>query len=108
VNRTDLQQLAQERIEETALLLSATKYSGVYYLTGYAVEFALKACVAKLTNQHDFYDKDIAKECFTHKPDVLVKLAGLRPQLDQDIASKEPAPQGQLGHCLRLDRGEPV
>jgi HEPN domain-containing protein len=86
VNRTDLQQLAQERIEEAALLLSATKYSGAYYLTGYAIELALKACIAKLTNQHDFYDKEIAKECFTHKPNILVKLAGLRHQLDHDIA----------------------
>ena len=86
VNRTDLQRLAEERIEEAEFLLIATKYSGAYYLTGYAIEFALKACIAKLTNQHDFYDLAIAKECFTHKPNVLVKLAGLRPKLDADMA----------------------
>ena len=86
MNRTDLQRLAEERIEEAALLLIATKYSGAYYLTGYAIEFALKACIAKLTNKHDFYDLAIAKECFTHKPNVLVKLAGLRPKLDADMA----------------------
>ncbi len=82
-----MQQLAQERVEEAALLLVATKYSGAYYLTGYALEFALKACIARRTNQHDFYDKEIAKECFTHRPDVLVKVAGLRPQLDTDMAA---------------------
>lgn len=86
VNRTDLQRLAEERIEEASLLLIATKYSGASYLTGYAIEFALKACIAKLTNQHDFYDRAIAKDCFTHKPYVLLKLAGLRPQLDADMA----------------------
>jgi HEPN domain-containing protein len=87
VNRTDLQRLARERIDEAELLFNALKYSGAYYLTGYAVEFALKACIAKMTNQHDFYDKAIAKDCFTHRPEVLVKLAGLRPQLDVDTAA---------------------
>jgi HEPN domain-containing protein len=87
VTRTDLQQLAEERIEEAKLLLGAAKYSGAYYLSGYAVEFALKACVAKLTNQHDFYDEAIAKDCFTHRPEILVNLAGLRPQLDADRAA---------------------
>jgi HEPN domain-containing protein len=87
VNRTDLRLLAQERIEEAEHLFNMTKYSGAYYLTGYAVEFALKACVAKLTNEHDFYDKAIAKDCFTHNPAILVKLAGLRPQLDADMAT---------------------
>ncbi len=86
MNRTDLQRLAEERIEEASLLLCATKYSGAYYLTGYAIEFALKAWIAKLTNQHDFYDLATAKECFTHKLNVLVKLAGLRPRLDADMA----------------------
>lgn len=85
MNRTDLQNLAQERIEEAELLLNAAKSSGAYYLAGYAVECALKACIAKLNNQHDFYDKAIAKDCFTHRPDILVKLAGLRPQLDADM-----------------------
>ena len=45
----------------------------------------MKACIAKLTEEHEFYDKDRAKECFNHKPVVLVKLAGLYLQLDYDI-----------------------
>ena len=43
------------------MLLIATKYSGAYYLTGYAIEFALRR-IAKLTNQHHFYDRAIAKK----------------------------------------------
>lgn len=85
MNRTDLQGLAEERIEEARLLFITGKFSGAYYLAGYAVECGLKACVAKLTREHDFYDKAIAKECFNHKPATLVQLANLRPQLDSDM-----------------------
>jgi hypothetical protein len=48
VNRTDLQELADIRIEEAAALLALTppKPDGAYYLAGYAVELALKACIA--------------------------------------------------------------
>lgn len=87
MNRTDLQQLAEVRVNEARLLFDEKKFDGAYYLAGYAVEFALKACIAKLIKQHDFYDKKIAKECFTHDPAHLVRLAGLRPQLDADMAS---------------------
>lgn len=87
MNRTDLQRLAEERLEEARALLVAMKHDGAYYLAGYAVECALKACVARLTNQDDFYDRAIARDCFTHRPEVLVKLAGLRPQLDSDMAT---------------------
>jgi len=42
MNRADFQQLADERISEAAVLLAASKFSGAYYLAGYAVECALK------------------------------------------------------------------
>ncbi|MSU78452.1 MAG: HEPN domain-containing protein [Gemmataceae bacterium] len=50
VNRTQLQQLAQERVRDADSLLKAGQWSGAYYLAGYAVECGLKACIAKLTN----------------------------------------------------------
>ena len=82
VNRTDLQQLAEMRVEEAQVLFDARKFDGAYYLAGYAVELALKACIAKLTNQHDFYSKDIANKCFNHKPETLVMVAGLQSRLE--------------------------
>lgn len=60
---------------------------GGYYLAGYAVEFALKACIARLTNQGDFPDKQFAQDCFTHSIERLVKLAALKPQRDADAAA---------------------
>ena len=64
MNRTDLQQLADVRIAEAhALLTLAVPMSdGAYYLAGYAVECALKACIAKTVNQHDFPDKELATD----------------------------------------------
>ena len=47
MNRTDLQQPALTRLAEAKALLAAGFPAGAYYLAGYAVECALKACIAK-------------------------------------------------------------
>jgi len=79
VNKTDLEQLADLRFAEAIALLTLTPPmpDDAYYLAGYAVECALKACIAKLTAQHDFPDKNFAVKCFTHKAEQLIPLAGL-------------------------------
>ena len=79
VNKADLEQLADLRLAEAVALLGLTPPmpDGAYYLAGYAVECALKACIAKQTAQHDFPDKNFATKCFTHKAKELVPLAGL-------------------------------
>jgi hypothetical protein len=84
VNRTEFQQLAEERVHDADALLRARQWSGAYYLVGYAVECALKACIAKLTNLHDFPDKDIAVRCFTHHIETLVDASGLKTRRDSD------------------------
>ncbi len=84
MNRLQLQQLAAERLLDAEALLNAGRWSGAYYLAGYAVECALKACIAKLTNQHDFPDKDLATKAFTHKIEDLVRLANLETLRDAD------------------------
>jgi hypothetical protein len=45
VNRADLQFLAKERVLEAGILLKRKKWSGAYYLAGYAIECGLKSCV---------------------------------------------------------------
>ena len=72
MNRTDFQRLADMRIDEAKILLDQGKWAGAYYLAGYAVECALKACIAKLTSAEDFPDKEFAAKCFTHNLDKLV------------------------------------
>src|SRR5206468_7226037 len=91
VNRLELRQLAEDRIADAAILLAAGRWSGAYYLAGYALECGLKACIAKLTNQDDFpRDRKFVEECYTHSLERLLKAAGLKPALDAD-ASTNPA-----------------
>ncbi len=89
MNRTQLQQLAEERVRDAEALLNAGQWSGAYYLTGYAVECALKACIARLTNLHDFPDKELAVRSFTHHIDTLVEVAGLRSFRDADMSTNK-------------------
>ena len=84
VDRTDLQNLANERIAEAKILLDAGKWSGAYYLAGYAVECGLKACIAKLTKPDEFPDKNFGAKCWVHEIEPLVDLAGLKPPRNAD------------------------
>ncbi len=84
MNRLELQQLALTRLHDAEVLLGAGQWSGAYYLAGYAVEIGLKACIAKLTNLHDFPDKDRVLKSYTHKIETLVDVARLVADRDAD------------------------
>lgn len=86
MTRTDLQKLSRVRLQEARLLLQNNYYSGAYYLTGYAIESALKAAIAKQVCRHDFPDKDLAQKSFSHDLQQLLRIAGLEPQLNADAA----------------------
>ena len=49
MNRRDLQQLADDRVLDAEALLNAGRWAAAYYLSGYAVECALKARIARQT-----------------------------------------------------------
>lgn len=85
----DLAELAEVRIQEARILLDAASYPGSYYLAGYAIECALKACIAKETKEHDFPDKDIVNKSWTHKLVDLLKLAQLEGKLLKDMKSNK-------------------
>jgi HEPN domain-containing protein len=76
MNRADFQQLAQLRLGEAKLLLDGGCFAGAYYLIGYAVECALKACISKQTHEHDFPFKGSDK-LYTHDLNNLLKFSGL-------------------------------
>ncbi|WP_158793477.1 HEPN domain-containing protein [Granulicella sp. L60] len=82
MNRADLQKLSNARIREAKILFAAGEYSGAYYLAGYAVECALKACFAKGIRRHDFPDKNRTGKVFIHKLRELAQLANV----DADLA----------------------
>ena len=84
MNRDDFQRLAKIRVQEARTLLDAGHYPGAYYLIGYAVECALKACVSKQVKRYDFPDKQFAKDAYTHVLVELMGLAGLRLDFEKD------------------------
>jgi hypothetical protein len=82
VNRAELQRLAVERIGDAKALLAARRWSAAYYIAGYAVECALKACIPKLMKSEEFPDKRFADKCWTHNLIQLLDLAGLKSDFD--------------------------
>jgi HEPN domain-containing protein len=89
VNRRDLQALSRIRLAEARALLSLGHWDGAYYLAGYAVECALKACIAKETRRHEFPDRKRVESSHTHDLRGLVRVANLedsfanRPKTDR-------------------------
>lgn len=77
MNRKDLQYIARLRLAEANALLAADLPDGAYYLAGYAVECALKACIVKRTQRYDFPDKKSVDASHTHNLRGLVKIANL-------------------------------
>jgi HEPN domain-containing protein len=80
VTRGDLQELARVRLGEARLLLDGKSFSGAYYLTGLAIECALKACIARSTDQYEFPDLKRAQDSWKHELNQLLATAGLTDQ----------------------------
>ena len=77
------------RLREARALLAAEFPDGAYYLARYAVECALKACIARRTQQHDFPDKKLVDKSHTHDVERLLDAAGLSDLLKNDLARNE-------------------
>jgi hypothetical protein len=77
VDRKELQSLSGIRLKESAALLQLGLFDGAFYLAGYAVECALKACIAKATRRGEFPDKKRVESSHTHNLLQLIKVAGL-------------------------------
>ncbi len=85
MNRVDLQTIAELRIRESRALLNAGFPEGAYYLAGYSVECALKACIAKRTREFDFPEKKLTNDSHTHDLLKLIQLANLKLELDAAV-----------------------
>lgn len=84
--RSDFRALALERRQDAELLLTNGRFGGAYYLSGYVVECALKACIAKGVRRYQFPPR-ATTGLYTHDLSLLVKSAGLGPELDALQAS---------------------
>ena len=84
MNKNDLESLSTIRFDEAKCLLDNGFFHGAYYLCGYAVECALKACIAKTFMQHEFPNKKIVMDSYTHDLSQLLKIANLHQTLQND------------------------
>jgi len=84
MNRIDFQKVAETRLQESKALLTAGFPEGAYYLAGYAVECALKACISKRTQEHDFPEKESDKY-YSHDLEKLLGFAKLKDDFYQAL-----------------------
>jgi hypothetical protein len=84
MNRADFRRIARYRSREAGVLLSVRCYSGSYYLSGYVIECALKACIAKQTRRYDYPPSpgDV-RDYYSHDLTRLFKVSGLEPDFQQ-------------------------
>jgi len=86
LTRDKLRQLSDNRLQEADVLLKTGLWTGAYYLTGLAIECALKSCLAGAVREHDFPDKDFVNRMYVHNLTKLFELNGaLWAQFQTDI-----------------------
>ena len=83
IDKARLIELAEAKLEDAKLLLSAGRAANAYYLTGYAVELMLKAIVSARFRTDTLPDRAVSTQVFVHDLRKLISLALL------DVALKE-------------------
>lgn len=89
MDRRNLQELSKVRLTEAKALLNLGFFDGAYYLAGYAVECAIKACIAKGTRRYEFPDKKKVDSSHSHDLQGLIRVAGLE-DARSERASHDP------------------
>lgn len=79
--------MTRDRLTDARTLLRAHRYCAAYYMSGYAVECALKSCISKRINRHDFPDKKLINDSYTHDLAKLVSTADLKGMLELAYAA---------------------
>ncbi len=97
----EIEKLSNERLEEARILFDNNKYDGAFYLSGYSVELALKAKIARKLGVPNLFTSDekglkgidgvasIRSVIKTHNLFTLLILSGLKEQFDIDKARQE-------------------
>jgi len=84
MNRSVFRELAETRLLDARALFQAERFDAAYYLAGYVVECALKACIARGTREHDFPPKaKKVADYYSHDLEKLVRLAA--PEFEEDL-----------------------
>jgi HEPN domain-containing protein len=84
-SRAEFKKLALTRLDDARVLLKNRRYSAAYYVAGYVVECALKACLAKKTQRYQFPPEPdrVRRSYYTHDLQALAKECGLLDVLEK-------------------------
>ena len=86
MNRQEFQKLAKNRLKDAKALLQAKRFDAAYYLAGYAIECALKACIARKTNKYDFPpNRKTIDQFYSHDLRDLISAAGLTLEFESKL-----------------------
>jgi hypothetical protein len=86
LNHAELQRMTEERLRDADALMTGGRWAFAYYVAGYAVECALKACLLKRMVLTGWVFDESAKrvdECRTHDFATIIKIAGMLDDLKQ-------------------------
>ena len=83
LDRRKLQKLANRYAKDAGTLIAGGAWSSAYYLAGYAIECALKACIAKQFRRYQFPDVETVRKMYTHDLEKLLSLSGLLDELER-------------------------
>jgi hypothetical protein len=87
MTRRDFQRLTRLRLRDARALLATGNTEGAYYLSGLAVECALKSAIARKTQRHEFPPKPtVVSGMYVHDLNKLLIAAGLDSTLDSAAA----------------------
>lgn len=87
MDRAQLQELAGVRVADAKALLEKGRWGAAYYLLGYCIECALKACAAKQFREYEVPDKKLVGSFYTHRLDELLAISGVKLQLESRARS---------------------
>jgi len=98
MTRRDFQRLTRLRLSDARTLLKNGNNEGAYYLTGLAVECALKAAIARKTRRYDFppEPKFLRDGVYVHDLNRLLIAAGLDKALDASAAANAQLKQNWI------------
>jgi HEPN domain-containing protein len=81
MNRQEYQAVALARLADAEGLLSLGRWDGAYYLAGYVVEAAFKACIARQFALEDIPHWRTVQKIYTHDLETLAGVANLEQLL---------------------------
>src|SRR5436309_15932592 len=94
IDKARLVELAEAKLEDAKLLLSAGRTDNAYYLAGYAVELMLKAILSGRFRENTLPDRALINQLYSHDLAKLARLAlldvalGRHEVCDEDFSSR--------------------